>query len=94
MVKSNLITDFFTTLPISGELMMGMGVGDKLIKPSSRPKSGYFLQEKWKESNFQALLNKNKVYLEMPSVQNTGITDICTLCYSHGLNLYIEHFYL
>lgn len=81
MAKNNLITGYFTTLPISDELMMGMGAADKLIYQSSKPKSGYCFQVKWKQSNFQALLNKNKVYLEMPGVENTGV---CTLCSSHG----------
>lgn len=41
MVKSNLFIDFYRTLPIRDEEMMGVGGGDKLINQSSRPKCGY-----------------------------------------------------
>ena len=41
MVKNNLYIDFYRTLPIQDEEMMGVGGGDKLINQSSRPKCGY-----------------------------------------------------
>lgn len=34
------------------------------------------------------------MYLEMPSVENTGITGVSILCYYYDLNLYTEHFHL
>lgn len=41
MVKTNLIIDFYTALPIRDEQMIGAGGGDKLINQSSTPKCGY-----------------------------------------------------
>lgn len=41
MVKTNLIVDFYTTLPIREEQMMGAACGDKLINQSSRAKCEY-----------------------------------------------------
>lgn len=38
MVKTNLIIDFYMTLPIRDEQMMGVGAGDKLINQRSRLK--------------------------------------------------------
>lgn len=48
MVKNNLTTDFFTTLPIRDELMMGIGGGDKLHKPKLKAKVWILLPSKVK----------------------------------------------
>lgn len=56
MVKNNLILEFFTALPISDELMMGMGVGEKLIKTKLKTKVWIFLPSKVKIKQFSGLV--------------------------------------